>query len=154
MRRITPRITATVLAATMSLLALPITASAQEMAPERCKATFTPAEVQAGQAAVRIDARLSSPIGEVNSLEAPESSGVATASADDLAKMKTEMARPTEEGQKVEPIEMSTDGQSATLWLNTEKAQKGTYQVVLKAEGAKSCIGQFTVKGGGDTSGY
>lgn len=152
MRSIT-RIVPAALLATAPLLLMPVAANAQDAHPA-CEATLMPAEIAAGQAAVQVDVQLASDIGGVTGLEAPEGSGVMVATGEELAQLRVEMALPGEEGQKDEPIRMSEDGRTATLWLTTANAQPGTYEIKLKGEGDHACTAKVTVKPEAEESGY
>jgi hypothetical protein len=154
MRSIIPRLVPAALLATVPLLLMPLAAAAQEVHAQECTATLQPAEIEAGQAAVRLDAELTSDIGFVTGVEAPENSGVFLASDEELARVRVEMALPEEEGGKVEPIVMADDGRIATLWLTTAEARPGTYDVKLTGEDSQYCIAKVTVTPAGEGDGY
>ena len=135
-------------AAVLALLAVPSAVMGQEPeeeqqqeqveeVQEQCTVEVTPSEFETGKTAVRITATFSSDIGVVQKLNAPEASGIALASPEDLA-IVADMARSeTEEGEEAEaprPIVMVADGNQATIWLNTEEAEPGTHSVTLKGE--------------------
>jgi hypothetical protein len=130
-------------AAVLALTFFATTAVAQETeAQEACHASFSPATIPAGQAAVEVTADLSSAIGVVSAIKAPEESGVAKASMADLE--VATMASPADDGQK-ETIEMAAEGNQAEVWLTTVNATAGTYEVELTGDDG-SCRGEITIE--------
>lgn len=121
---------------------------ARAQAQETCAAEVAPAAVQSGQAAVRVTATLPSDIGAVDEVHAPEESGLALAEPGDIPR-KDEMAREGEgEPRTPEPV-TTASGESqpvATVWLSTENATPGSYQVALKGETGK-CTAELEVSG-------
>lgn len=140
------------LALTLSLLVMPTTADAQERAEEAqsqetCTVQLTPSSVAAGEAAVRVAARLSSAVGEVQSLTTAEESAVGLADPADIQE-KADMAQ---DAPQPEPVLMANEDQTgAILWLNTEYASAGTHQITLAgAEG--ECTGEVNVTEPGES---
>jgi hypothetical protein len=121
-----------------------VLAAQDQAGPQQCSATAVPAEVEAGQAAVRVTFTFSEAIGAVTDLKAPEESGIKLAVPDDLPRQ--EMANPE---IPPKPIEMSLENASeAYLWLNTGSAVEGQYEIALTgAQG--SCTGHLTISGAG-----
>ena len=119
-------------------------ASAQQPAAAatapQCTAKATPAEVAAGQAAVKLTFELSSSIGAVSGVEAPEGSGIALAAAADIP--REGMANPTEAAR---PIELAADTNTLTLWIKTAGVQAGEFALTLQGQNG-TCSGTVTVK--------
>lgn len=130
----------------MALALQPATAAAQDV-PEApvCEVEVEPAEVPAGEAAIRITATLSEVIGPVQGLDAPEQSGLKLADPADIPRV--DMANPEEEAQ---PIAMTPDEPNRVqVWLNTaDVADLGEHPFVLTSESGE-CRGLLTVTGGG-----
>lgn len=118
----------------------------QEMEPQ-CTAEVVPQQIQAGHPAVRVALTLSEAIGPVSGLEAPEASGLAVASPEDLP--RSEMANEEAEESTPSPIELGAEGNRVTLWLNTAEAVPGTHAVTLTGEQG-SCAAEVTVAEGQD----
>jgi hypothetical protein len=121
-----------------------ILAAQDQAGPQQCTATAVPAEVEAGQAAVRVTFTFSEAVGAITDLKAPEESGIKLAVPDDLPRQ--EMANPE---IPPKPIEMSLESANeAYLWLNTGSAVEGEYEIALSsAQG--SCMGHLTITGAG-----
>ena len=133
------------LALTFLFAGTPRVLAAQDQAgSQQCTATAVPAEVEAGQAAVRVTFTFSEAVGAITDLKAPEESGIKLALPDDLPRQ--EMANPE---IPPKPIEMSLEGANeAYLWLNTGSAVEGEYEIALSgAQG--SCTGHLTITGAG-----
>lgn len=155
MRNVANHALSGLVALALSIALIPASADAQEKqeeakakAQETCAAEVAPAAVQPGQAAVRVTATLPSDIGAVGEVHAPEESGLALAEPGDIPR-KEEMAREGEgEPQTPEPVTTATgEGQPvATVWLSTENATPGSYQVALKGENGK-CTAALEVSG-------
>lgn len=132
------------LALALSVLLVPGAADAQEQqTPEQgeCTVEVTPQPVQSGEAAVSVTARLSQSVGAVEGFKAPDESGLELADANDI--QKRSMAREEGEGEP-QPIQMARGDSQVTLWLNTENAESGSYEVTL--EGANGvCEGNVSV---------
>jgi hypothetical protein len=140
------------LALALSVLLVPGAADAQEQEQEtpqqgECTVRVTPQPVQTGEAAVSVTARLSRSVGAVEGFEAPDESGLELADPKDI--QKRSMAREEGEGEP-QPIQMARGEQSqVTLWLNTQNAESGSYEVTL--EGANGdCKGNVSVGEQGD----
>lgn len=144
MRDRTKNILSGFLALALSVLLVPGAADAQEQqTPEQgeCTVEVTPQPVQSGEAAVSVTARLSQSVGAVEGFEAPDESGLELADANDI--QKRSMAREEGEGEP-QPIQMARGDSQVTLWLNTENAESGSYEVTL--EGANGvCKGNVSV---------
>lgn len=137
------------LTALMALAPLAFTstpASAQEEQPtpamQPCTATVLPGQLQSGQKAERVSVSLTSAVGNVTAFTTENAeAGVQLADPADLP--KTEMAN---EAEAREPIEMAAEANTLTIWLNTEKAQAGTYAFTLKGENG-TCTGNIEIGG-------
>lgn len=145
-------------ASALAVLLLPAPSHAQQQnrgeqeepqqAQESCSAQVKPAALEVGQTVVRARLALSGDIGAVETFAAPEKSGIALADPADIP--KAEMAKEkTRKGQKPstpEPLTVNAgEHPSATVWLNTEAATPGSYEVRLEgAEG--SCTGSLVVE--------
>lgn len=132
--------------AALALFAIvPATLTAQEAEQQaQCTAEVSSGEIEAGQKAVQVTVALSAPVGSDVEFMAARESGVALANPADIP--RSEMA--AEEEEAPQPIQLSAEGGSeATLWLNTENAQPGTYDVALRS-GESACAGQLTISGG------
>lgn len=135
------------LALALSFALAPQAADAQERSQE-CSVEVRPQQVQSGQPAVSVTARLSSAIGEVKGVKSKQG-GLALATPEDL--QRTEMARTT--GQEApQPVKMSRTGNQATVWLNTENAETGTHEFSLTGQNGE-CSGQIQVVGAEKRSG-
>lgn len=97
--------------------------------------------VKPGQTAVALQVQLSGNLRQITDFSADQRSGLELASEDDLGRV--DMARTEEEGQKMQPIS-NEGGQTATVWINTENAEPGTYQVSFRGQNAK-CDTQIKV---------
>jgi hypothetical protein len=136
---------------TLSMALLPTALSAQdaEQAQEaaaqpevtQCIATAAPAEVAAGQAAVRLTASLSEDLGTIAGLEGPEGSGLRLADAADIP--RAELAAEEE----VQLIEMTPETNTVSFWLSTAEASAGEYQAQLTSDQG-SCALALTVTEG------
>ena len=130
---------ALLLAAPLALT--PTAVNAQDVeAPSLCTATVSPAELDAGEAAIHLIASLSEDIGTVTGIQGAES-GITITSPDALPRV--EMSTD-EEATKA--IAMAEEGNSVGLWLSTERSEAGTYQIVLEGEDG-TCRAEVTVKG-------
>ncbi len=128
--------------APLAIAASPL--AAQEAQPSEampvCSATVKPAQVQAGQKAERIAVTLSSAIGEVSAFSTEQAeAGVKLAEQADLP--RTEMAN---EAEAQKPIEMASENNEVTIWLNTETAEPGTYHFTLQGDSGK-CEGSVEI---------
>lgn len=155
MRTIANHALSGLLALALSIALLPAAADAQEKQQEAgaeqqeaCTAQVSPEAVETGQVAVRVKATLSSSVGQVAELRAPEGSGLALASPADIP--KSEMAR---EGEQPEPrpVETATGGEQpvVTAWLDTEDASTGSHEVVLVGADGE-CAGTLEVAASSD----
>jgi hypothetical protein len=148
--RTLPRSALVAVAATVSMAFTAVQVSAQQPAaqqpaqPEACSATVQPSTVPAGNAATQLSVTLSKSIGDVSDFQAAEDSGLKLAATEDLPKVPM-----TQEGkQEHKPIEMANEGNSVTLWINTQGAKEGTYDFTLVgAQG--QCTGKVTIGSGG-----
>lgn len=113
-------------------------------AQAQCEAQLTPAEIPAGEAAVQVTAEFSEEVGAVTTVQAAGESGLAIASPEDIP--RTELAAGDEAPQ---PITMAMEGNSASIWLNSQQAQEGTYQLALQGD-TGTCTAELTVAGGGN----
>lgn len=105
----------------------------QQEQEQECSAQVTPEAVEPGQSAVRVKAKLSSSVGQVQGFQAVGESGVTPADPADIGE-KTGMARE-EEQQPPQPVEMAAEDQTtAILWLNTEGASPGDHQITLQGQ--------------------
>lgn len=133
-------------AATMAIFALaPGTADAQEAQPQQsaCSAEVAPKTLKAGQSAVQVAAEFSQPVGGITAIRPASESGLNVAAPGDLP--KSDMAA---EGEQPRPVSMANNGTTLEVWLNTESAQPGTYQIAFHGENAR-CTGEITVEEGG-----
>lgn len=117
------------------------TASAQEEEAGACTADLTPASIRVESPAVRVTARLSENIGEITAVDGPGESGVRLSTTAELELM----ARAAEE-EPEEPIALSADGHTATLWLNTEDAEPGRHTITLEGE-TGTCTSDIAIDG-------
>lgn len=146
MRSITNHALSGLLALALSIAVVPATADAQEQeteAEQACAAELSPQAVEAGQAAVLVKATLSTSVGEVEEIRAPEGSGLALATPGDIP--RTDLAREGEEGEEPEPIETASgEKPGAAVWFNTANAEAGSHEVVLVGADGE-CTGTLTV---------
>lgn len=128
----------TAVLALAAAIATPISLRAQE-----CTATITPAQVQAGQQAVRLNVRFSEDVGDLTRLQAADS-GITVAEAGDLPRTDLAANAPAPR-----PIAMAEGQQNTwTVYVNTEDARPGSHRVTfVGAEGG--CTAQLTVQGEG-----
>lgn len=124
---------------TLVVALVPSTVSAQA----QCEAQLTPAEVPAGEAAFQVTAQISEDVGAISTVQPASESGLAMASPEDIP--RADLAAGDEAPR---PVTMAMEGNSATIWLNSEEAQAGTYEVLLQGE-AGSCIAEVSVAAGG-----
>ncbi|MFW6089341.1 MAG: hypothetical protein ACODAB_06280 [Gemmatimonadota bacterium] len=125
------------------VLALPLTANAQEAAvpadeAETCTATIAPIHASEHVAAT---ATFDAPFGNVVAIEAPAESGIVLAE-----EKQTEMA---DEGVEREPAPLAEEEENANVskfWLDTSDATPGTYLVTLNNELDESCSAEITVE--------
>ena len=104
---------------------------------QACVAEVTPAQVAAGQAAVRLTVALSQNAGEIRSINGAQS-GIALAQPTDLP--RTELSAG---GQQPRPIAMGAGQNTWTVWVNTTNARPGTHAVGFVAN--SPCAGEVTV---------
>jgi hypothetical protein len=138
--------------ATASEAQQPPAAPAVPAAPAMCTAQAEPAQVQAGQAAVRLTFTLSSGIGAITGVEAPEGSGLALAAAQDIP--RAAMANPTpnanaaDASQEAKPIELAAESNTVSVWLKTAGVQAGEFELKLKGENDTTCNTKVRVAAG------
>lgn len=138
MRNVITSLPVALLVATPLALA-PNAVSAQDVeAPTMCTATVSPAELDAGEAAIHLIASLSEDIGTVTGIVGAES-GITLTSPDALPRV--EMSTD-EEATKA--IAMAEEGNSAGLWLSTQDSEAGTYQIIIEGENG-TCQAEVTV---------
>ena len=132
------------LAPAIALVSLATAATAQQppaaTPAAQCTAKATPAEVATGQAATKLTFELSSPIGNVSGVEAPEGSGIALAAAADIP--RDALANPA---QPPRPIELAAETNTVTLWIKTAGVQAGEFDLKLQGQDG-TCTGKVTVK--------
>lgn len=122
------------------LAILASSASAQEE-DGACKAELSPGSIRVESPAIRVTARLSRDIGEITALDGPDESGVRLSSTAEL-----ELMAKTTDADPEDPVALSADGHTATLWLNTEDAEPGRYTITLEGE-TGACTSDITVDG-------
>lgn len=133
-------LTTTLLVALPALL-LPGAVSAQA----QCEAELTPTEIPAGEAAFQVTADFSEQVGAITMVETAGGSGLAMASPEDIP--RADLAAGDEAPR---PITMANEGNSATIWLNSQEAEAGTtYQITLQGDSG-SCTAELSVAGGGN----
>lgn len=127
------------------VLALPLTANAQEVAvptdeAETCTATIAPIHASERVAAT---AEFDAPFGKVVGIEAPAESGIVLAE-----EKQTEMADEAVEGEiAAEPTPLADGNENvSTFWLDASNAAPGTYQITLNNELDESCTAEITVE--------
>lgn len=127
------------------VLALPLTANAQDVAvpadeAETCTATIAPIH---SSEHVAVTAAFDAPFGNVVAIEAPAESGIALAE-----EKRTEMADEAVEGEiEAEPAPLADENENvSTFWLNASDAAPGTYLITLSNELDESCTAEITVK--------
>ena len=127
-----------VIALAAALVATPLDLRAQE-----CTATITPAQVQAGQQAVRLNVRFSEDVGDLTRLQAADS-GIALAEAGDLPRTDLAANAPAPR-----PIAMAEGQENTwTVFVNTEDARPGSHRITfVGAEGG--CTAQLAVQAAG-----
>jgi len=125
----------------MPLAFLASTASAQEEEGGACTADLSPASIRIESPAIRVTARLSRNVGQITAVEGPGASGVRLSTSAELELM----AKAAQEDPE-EPIALSADGHTATLWLNTEDAEPGSYTITLEGE-TGTCTSEITIDG-------
>lgn len=126
------------------VLALPLTANAQEAAvptdeAEACTATIAP--IHASEH-VAVTAAFDAPFGNVVGIEAPAESGIVLAE-----EKQTEMADEAVEGEiEAEAAPLADENENvSTFWLDTSAAAPGTYLITLSNELDESCTAEITV---------
>lgn len=162
MRTIATRAFSALTVAALAALLFPAASHAQEkqnkgegeqaqqaqQAQESCSAQVRPAALEVGQSAVQARLALSGDIGAIESFAAPEQSGIALADPADIPKteMAAEKTEKNEKPSKPEPLTANAgEHPSATVWLNTEGATPGSYDV--RVEGAEgTCTGSLEVQ--------
>jgi hypothetical protein len=129
------------LVATAAVMAAPSDVNAQvnQSAPA-CTAEVLPAEIAAGESAVRLTVALSSNVGDVASIEAPEGSGIAVAAPGDLPRIPLATEEPL-------PIMRGTEDNTWTVWVNTSMSEPGTHEVTFIGQDGR-CTADLTVSGG------
>lgn len=164
----------TSVAALLALAFVPATASAQQQQQEQDQCTVTVHEesgqtaqqdrqeqegqqaerqgqadvptVESGKAAVTLQVQVSEGLRQITEFAAAEGSGLRLASEDDLS--TTDMTRTGDQEQsQPQPISMDEGSRTATVWVNTEEASPGTYQVSFRG-GETQCDTQLRVKDG------
>lgn len=127
------------------VLALPLTANAQEAAvptdeAETCTATIAP--IHASEH-VAVTAAFNAPFGNVVGIEAPAESGIVLAE-----EKQTEMADEAVEGEiEAEAAPLADENANvSTFWLDTSTAAPGTYLVTLSNDLDESCTAEITVE--------
>lgn len=116
-------------------------AEAQPEEVQVCTATLTPAAVTIGEAPVRISAALSQEIGYID-FEAPEESGLTVVAPEDVP--MEEMA--AEEGTEEEAAPLADEANTFVIWLDTQNAQAGSFDVVLTGENG-TCTATLEIEG-------
>lgn len=116
----------------LALFALPASVAAQEAEVEACTTTLE--AVTAGQV-VEVTATFPHAFGEVVSVEG----GVPLATEEQIAMI--ELA--SEEAE--EAVEMASDPNVSTFWLNTTDITPGTYALILHNEAHETCEAQVEV---------
>jgi len=122
-----------------ALLALPFAlgpeaATAQEAEAtevQACTAVLSPALVPAGEAVVKVLATLTQDIGTIDGLKAPEGSGLAIVSPEDVP--MEEMANSEGEAT-AEATEMVDAEDTFIVWLNALEANAGEFDITLVGE--------------------
>lgn len=130
------------------VLALPLTASAQEAAvptdeAETCTATIAP--IHASEH-VAVTAAFDAPFGSVVAIEAPAESGIVLAD-----EKRTAMADEAVEGEveavEAEPAPLADENENVSIfWLDASETAPGTYLVTLSNELDESCTAEITVE--------
>lgn len=109
-----------------------------------CTVTLAPEKVDAGLAAVRVEAFLSDAIGTITALEMSEESGIALTSPERLERIQ--LGRSGPDGERPRSIEMARDTDRAIVYLNLVKARPGSYSIIMEGQRG-SCRGTLTVNG-------
>jgi hypothetical protein len=120
--------------------AQPQNAAPAAPAAAQCTAKATPAEIATGQNAVKLTFALSSPIGAVSAVEAPEGSGIALAAAAEIP--REGLSNPADQGR---PIELAAETNTVTLWIKTAGVKAGAFDLKLQGQNG-TCTGSLTVK--------
>lgn len=127
------------------VLALPLTANAQEVAvptdeAETCTATIAPIHASDH---VAVTATFDAPFGSVVGIEAPAESGIVLAQ-----EKQTEMADEAVEGEvAAEPAPLADENANvSTFSLDASSAAPGTYLITLNNELDESCTAEITVE--------
>jgi hypothetical protein len=133
------------LARSMAVLTLgaAFVATPLDLRAQECTATITPAQVQAGQQAVRLNVSFSEDVGELTRLQAADS-GIALAEAGDLPRTDLAANAPAPR-----PIAMAQGQEDTwTVYVNTEDARPGSHRITfVAAEGG--CTAQLNVQAAG-----
>jgi len=111
---------------------------------EACTVTLAPEKVDAGLAAVRVEAFLSEAIGTITDLETAEESGIVLTSPERLERIQ--LGRSGPDGQRPRSIEMARETDRAVVYLNLVKARPGSYSITMEGQRG-SCRGTLTVNG-------
>jgi hypothetical protein len=112
-----------------------------------CTAMVLPEAIDADQRAVRLMVTLPESIGADVAFEPAEDSGISLADAEDLPRVPMAAGEPPSRA-----IDLSTEGNRLTLWLNTASASAGTYDFILKGSGG-TCTGHVTINPRSDALG-
>ena len=130
------------------ILALPLTASAQDAAvpaeeAPTCTATIAPIHTSDN---VVVTASFDRPFGKVVAIEAPAVSGLALAPEE-----QTEMADEADEAAEgelgAEPAPLGAEDENAsTFTLNASATEPGTYLIILSNQAGESCSAEITVE--------
>jgi hypothetical protein len=126
------------------ILALPLTANAQDAAvpaEEAPTCTAIVAPIQASDNVI-VTASFDQPFGKVVAIEAPAVSGLALAPEE-----QTEMADEAVEGELgAEPAPLGAEENASTFTLNASATEPGTYMITLNNEAGESCSAEITVE--------
>jgi hypothetical protein len=148
-----------------------------EVAVESCTVTLQPTDLPAGEEAIHVMGTLSGDFGAVTGFEAPAESGITLAETDDipLDEMandevevvdEVEVEAEVEEGEveveaeaemeteelEYSAIEAGTEPNTFTVWLSTEAAAAGAFDVSFTTAEA-ACDATVTVVTEGETEG-
>ena len=131
------------------ILALPLTANAQDVAvpaeeAPTCTATIAPIHASDN---VVVTASFDRPFGKVVAIEAPAVSGLALAPEE-----QTDMADEAVEGELgAEPAPLGAEDENAsTFSLNASATEPGTYLVILNNEAGETCSAEIIVEENSD----
>jgi hypothetical protein len=96
-----------------------------------------PAEIAAGQEAVRLTVALSAAAGDVTAMESPENSGIVVAAPADLPRVALATDVP-------QPIVAGIGENAWIVWVNTSEADPGTHEVTFVGPQGR-CTADLTV---------